>query len=517
MTKSQAILIDGDHLRIQDLLDVARGKALVSIDKSAEERVVISRQRLEAVAAGGKKIYGVNTGFGECCDVFISSSELKKLQLNLIRSHAAGVGDMLEPDVVRAMMLLRANTLVKGYSGVKLETIQALVAMINEDLIPVIPDTGSLGASGDLVPLAHMTMVLIGEGDALYQGQKMTGAAALSKAGLNPVVLDTKEGLALLNGTPAMTALGALAAYDSLNLIKHADIAGAMSVEALWGKLDSFDERLARVRQHAGHAVCAEHIRNLLNDSSIESHHRDRSIQDVYSIRCIPQVHGTVLDTIVHALHVIETEMNSSTDNPLVFGTGPDPLDTDVLSGGNFHGQPVSVVLDYLAIALTVLSTISERRIEHLNNHQINDGLPAFLTENPGLNSGFMIAQYTAAALVSDNRVLATPASIDSIPVSANKEDHVSMGMTAARKLRKIARNVRQTLAIELLCACQAIDLRKIRPGIGCRITRNVIRELVPKLEEDRSLSADISKVADLIYSREIANRVEETIGISPF
>lgn len=515
--KAQSITIDGNHLRLQDLVNVARAEVVVSIEQTAAERVLVNRQRLEAAAAGNKKIYGVNTGFGDCCDVLISSSELKTLQLNLIRSHAAGVGDILEPDVVRAMMLLRANTLVKGYSGIKLETIQTLVMMINEDVIPIIPDTGSLGASGDLVPLAHMAMVLVGEGDALYQGRKMSGAAALSKAGLTPVVLDTKEGLALLNGTPAMTALGALAVNDSLNLLKHADVAGAMSVEALWGKTDSFDERLAEVRQHAGHALCAEHIRSLLSDSSIKSQHRDRSIQDVYSIRCIPQVHGAVLDTIMYALHVVETEMNSSTDNPLVFGTGSDLLDTDVLSGGNFHGQPVSVVLDYLAIALTVLSTISERRIEHLNNHQINDGLPAFLTENPGLNSGFMIAQYTAAALVSDNRVLATPASIDSIPVSANKEDHVSMGMTAARKVRKIVKNVRHILAIELLCACQAIDLRKMRPGVGCRITLDTIREQVPKLEEDRSLSSDIIKVADLIFTRRITNNIDSVIGTSPF
>lgn len=454
----------------------------------------------------------MNTGFGHLSDVRISKTELKKLQVNMIRSHAAGVGEPLAKEVVRAMMLLRANALAKAYSGIKLKTLETLVDMVNRDICPLVPELGSIGASGDLAPLSHIALVLIGEGEAFYKNIRMLGKEALSRSGIKPITLEFKEGLSLINGTQAISAIGALAICDAENLLKHANLVGAMTLEVLHGKPQAFSENVGRARLHTGQSICARHILRLIKDSEIVSDCTKYDIQDAYSLRCIPQVHGAILDTIKYAKGIIETEINSATDNPLVFPSSKGNT-AEVISCGNFHAQPVAFAMDFLSISLAVLGSISERRIERLNNPNLSYGLPAFLTPNPGLNSGFMIPQYTAAALVSENKTLATPASIDSIPVSANKEDHVSMGMGAARKTNRILRNLERILAIELMCAAQALDICGINPGIGIRIAHEMVRKLVPKLEEDRVLSPDIEKLTELIRSEEIIHRVEDQVG----
>jgi len=507
-------LIDGESLRLGDIVAIARQEqAQVGLTKNAREKVTRSRKLVEQVLAERGMVYGLTTGFGELSEVRIPEKQLKMLQRNLVRSHAAGVGKPLGIDVVRAMILLRANALAKGYSGIKLKTLETLIEMVNRGVHPVVPESGSVGASGDLIPLAHVALVLIGEGEAFYNHRRMSGRDAMRHAGIKPIILDSKEGVALINGTQAMTALGALTVWDAANLIKHANLAGAMSLEALCGTTAAFDERVGQVRAHPGQSVCAEHVRRLTRNSAILQDCQSQSVQDAYSLRCMPQVHGATLDTISYVQKVVETEVNSATDNPLLFFAAGDNSQPDVISCGNFHGQPVALALDFLAIALAELGSISERRVERLNNPSLSAGLPAFLTKNSGLNSGFMIPQYTAASLVSENKILASPASVDSIPLSANKEDHVSMGMNAARKAWQILRNVECVLAIELLCASQGLEFRDLKPGDGTEAAYKVIRQHVPKLEEDRPLYSDIARMTELVRSGEILAHVEDGVG----
>ena len=438
-------------------------------------------------------MYGVNTGFGKFSDVVIGGQDLALLQRHLIVSCCVGVGEPFAVEVVRAMLLLRANALAAGDSGVRPLVVDGLVAMLNRGCC-IVPQKGSVGASGDLAPLAHLALVLMGEGRALYKGEVMDGVIAMQRAGIAPVILQAKEGLSLCNGTQAMTALGALAVHDARRLADTADIVGALSAEALRAVVAAFDERIHRSRPHAGQVTSASHLRRLLRDSPAIAESARERVQDAYALRCMPQVHGASRDAIGYVRGVVETEMNSVTDNPLVY-----PDEGDVLSGGNFHGQPVALAMDILGIALAELASISERRTERLLNPALNMGLPAFLTEAGGLNDGLMVAQYTAAALVSENKGLAHPASVDSIPTCANQEDHVSMGTIAARQAREILGNAQVVLAIELLCACQAIDLRELAPGPRTGAAHALLREHVAVLRDDRELHGDIEQAATLV------------------
>lgn len=508
------LIIDGDSLTLEDLVNVAVGEESVELSSESKEKVEASRKYVDKIIQNNDIVYGVTTGFGKFCNVNISSQDTRNLQVNLIRSHSAGVGESLSEDIVRAMMLLRANALAKGYSGIRFPTLQTLIDMLNKGVIPQVPSQGSLGASGDLVPLAHMVLVMIGEGEATYKDKVMPGKKAMEMAGIQPVTLEAKEGLALINGTQAMTAIGSLALAEAINLSKVADICGAMTFEALSGVIDAFDENVHLVRPHQGQLDCARNLRKLLEGSEFITRQGEIKVQDAYTLRCIPQVHGAVKDALEHIKKVMEIEINSATDNPLIF-----PDDDTVISGGNFHGEPVAINMDYLSISISELSNISERRIERLVNPSLNEGLPAFLIDNGGLNSGLMIAQYTAAALVSENKTLATPASVDSIPSSANQEDHVSMGTIAARKARKIVENTRNVLAIELLCAAQAVDLRvKSREhfskfGKGTKIVYDSVREKVMQIERDRVLSNDIKVLAELIKREKLVKKVEKEMG----
>jgi histidine ammonia-lyase len=441
--------------------------------------------------------------------VSIGPDDLAKLQVNLIRSHSVGVGAPFSIEVVRGMMLLRANALVKGYSGIRYEVIMQLVEMLNSGVTPIVPQQGSVGSSGDLAPLAHMVLVLIGEGESFYKGERMDGLTALKKAGMKPIALQAKEGVALINGTQAMTSVGALTVSDALNTIKDAMIAAGLSLEALRGTRAALDERIHAIRAHEGQTDVAKAMRSLLPDSEINrSHAKCGKVQDAYSLRCIPQVIGASLDTIRYVQSVIETEINSVTDNPLVFAN-----DSTVMSGGNFHGQPIALAMDFLGIALAELANISERRVNRLVNPHLS-GLPAFLTTEGGLESGMMIAQYTAAALVSENKVLAHPASVDSIPTSADQEDHVSMGTIAARKASSILENVKNVIAIEYMCATQGIDLlAPLKTSRPLEIAKSVIRKVVPILEDDRTLSPDLEKIRNIMTTGEIINQVEKITG----
>lgn len=424
-------------------------------------------------------------------------------------SHAAGVGAPLDEETVRAVMLLRVKDLARGHSGIRLETVRCLLDLLNSGVWPVVPEKGSVGASGDLAPLAHLALVLLGKGEAFFGGERMSGAAALERCGLEPIRLEAAEGLALVNGTQVMTAIGGLAVYDALQLSRLIDIAAAMSLEVLMGSRTEFNPRIHRVRPHPGQAAAADNMERIVQDSEIITSHKDCfRIQDAYTLRCSPQVHGATKDALAYVRKIIETEMNSSTNNPLIFAD-----QQDFLLGGNFHGQPVGLALDFLGIAIAELANISERRIERLVNPHLS-GLPAFLVKDNGLNSGFMIAQYTAAALVSENKVLAHPASVDSIPTSANKEDHVSMGTIAARKSRTIVDNARDVVAIELLCAAQALDLfTNLKPGRGNRAAYDVIRRMIDHLETDRILAEDIVRMRNLMKGGELLGAVEAAVG----
>ncbi|HKP71786.1 MAG TPA: histidine ammonia-lyase [Pyrinomonadaceae bacterium] len=488
------IELNGQPLSLEGIARVARGEERVTLAAEARARVEASRRLVEKIVAEERVVYGVNTGFGKLSDYSIPREELRELQLNLVRSHSCGVGSPLSVEETRAMMLLRANVLALGYSGARAVVVETLVEMLERNVVPVVPEKGSVGASGDLAPLAHLALTCIGEGEAFYKGERMPGAEALSRAGIAPLTLEAKEGLALLNGTQALTAVGALALLRAEQVARGMDVAGAMSLEALRGTPAAFDERLHRARPHPGQVAAAAHLRELLGESEIRESHRenDPRVQDAYSLRCMPQVHGAARDAFAHVRAKVEIEAGGATDNPLVFA------DTEeIISGGNFHGAPLAVAFDYAAVAMTHLSNIGERRIERLVNPDMNEGLPAFLTAHPGTSSGFMIAQVAAVALLNEMKVLAHPASVDNLPTSGGKEDHVSMGMTAATKLRAIVGNAEYVLAIELLAAAEGLEYRApLRPGIGVRRAYELVRAHAPRLTRDRPLSPDIERVA---------------------
>jgi histidine ammonia-lyase len=503
------IVLNGENLSLDQLIQGVRKRKQVMLSEEAEIKVTKARETIDEALNGKRVIYGLTTGFGALSDVVISKDLAKQLQRNILMSHAAGVGNYLDEETTRATLLLKINNLAKGHAGIKLETLKALVEMYNKDIYPLMPEKGSVGASGDLAPLAHMALVLVGQGKASLYGDILSGKDAMKKAGIPLIELDAGEGLALINGTQVMTAIGALAVCDALNLVKTADIAAGMSLEVLLASNIELDKKIHDVRPHPGQMISADNLRRITRNSEIVSSHKDCSrVQDAYSIRCSPQVHGASLDALHYAKRVIEIEMNAATDNPLIFYDN-----NQIVSGGNFHGQPVALALDFLAIALSEIANISERRIERLVNPQLS-GLPAFLIKEAGLNSGFMIAQYTAASLVSENKVLAHPASVDSIPTSANKEDHVSMGTIAARKCREVLKNAEYVVSIELLCAAQAMDLfTNLKAGMGTMEAYRKIREHISHLENDRILSEDINTMYALVHEANILNSVESKIG----
>jgi histidine ammonia-lyase len=489
--------LEGQTLTLEQIAEVARGELHVTLSASARQRVEAARRVVEKIVAEGRVVYGINTGFGKLADIHIAPTELRALQLNLVRSHACGVGRPLSIEETRAMLLLRANVLALGFSGARSLVIDTLLLMLERGVHPLIPEKGSVGASGDLAPLAHLALTVIGEGEAFYGGERLESAEALRRAGIEPLELEVKEGLALLNGTQAMAAVGGLALCRAATLARVADVAGAMTLEALRGTPVAFDERISAARPHPGQMEVAAHMRELLCESEIRTSHLygDPRVQDAYSLRCIPQVHGAVRGALRHAREIVEIETSSATDNPLVFVEGE-----EVLSGGNFHGAPLALALDYAAIAITDLMSISERRIDRLVNPDLNEGLPSFLTAHPGTSSGFMITQVTAVALLNEAKVLAHPASIDNLPTSGGKEDHVSMGMTAATKLRTIVEDAEYVLAIELLAAAEGLEYRApLKPGLGVRRAYEVVRSHAPRLTQDRALSSDIQKIAAAI------------------
>lgn len=493
--------LNGQPLTLQQIVDVATRRERVSLSAEARARVEAARRVVEDIVAQDRTVYGVNTGFGKLSDVRIEKSELRQLQLNLVRSHSCGLGNPLSEGEARAMLLLRANVLAGGYSGARPAVIDTLIAMLNQGVTPVIPEKGSVGASGDLAPLAHLALVVIGEGEAFYETERLPGAIALERANISALQLEVKEGLALLNGTQAMGAVGGLALYRAERLARLADVAGAMTLEALRGTPVAFDERIHSARPHSGQLQVAAHLRELLRDSEIRASHleNDPRVQDAYSLRCMPQVHGAVRDALSHARRVVEIESGSATDNPLVFcGTG------EVLSGGNFHGAPLALVFDYAAMAVTDLISITERRIDRLVNPDANEDLPPFLTQQPGISSGFMMLQVTAAALLNEAKVLAHPASIDNVPTDGGKEDHVSMGMTAAVKLRAIVDLAELANAIEFITAAQALEFRApLSPGRGVKTAYDVVRKHVAPVLTDRSMSTDIEKIVAAIRKEE--------------
>ena len=500
---SVPLSLTGWPLSLAEIASVAMHHRAVEVSSDSIAHVARSRAVIERILATGQTVYGVNTGFGKLADVRIPAEKLAQLQTNLVRSHACGLGSPLSESEARAMLLLRANVLAKGFSGVRPAVLQLLVAMLNAGVHPVIPAKGSVGASGDLAPLAHLALVVIGEGEATYRGARVPGAEALDAAGLAPIQLAAKEGLALLNGTQAMTAVGALAIKHGRHLAQVADLAGAMALEALMGTPTAFDPRIHAARPHAGQIASAANLIAILTDSEIRESHRegDTRVQDAYCLRCMPQVHGAVRGVLDHVTQILETESGSATDNPLVF-PDDDSSVAEVVSGGNFHGAPLAYAFDYAAIALTDLASISERRIDRLINPDINEGLPAFLCADAGLSSGYMIAHVTAAALLNECKVLAHPSSTDSVPTSGGKEDHVSMGMTGALKLRQIVQNLEHILAIEMLCAAQGLDYRlPLRPSRAVAQAHAVIRAAVAHLDEDRVPAPDIEAIAALIRS----------------
>lgn len=504
----KTVIITGNDLSLEEIVYVSRHRAKVKLDDTAKKAVLKARETVEILVKKGIVAYGVTTGFGKFSDMVISAQESKKLQRNLIISHAVGAGENFSTEVARAAMILRVNNLVKGFSGVRMELIDTMIHLLNSGVTPVIPQKGSLGASGDLVPLAHMVLPMLGMGSAEYNGQIYPGAEAMELAGIPIIELTEKEGLALINGTQIMAAVGVFAVYDAINLVKTADIAAALSFEAQNGIVDALDPRLHAIRPHKGQIDTAKIMRSLLRGSKNTTRQGEVRVQDAYSLRCAPQVHGASKDALNYVKERLEIEINSVTDNPIIFS------DTEeAISGGNFHGQPLALSFDFLAIALSELANISERRIERMVNSSLS-GLPGFLVEKGGVNSGFMIVQYTAASLVSENKVLAHPASVDSIPSSANQEDHVSMGSIAARKAYEILLNLRRVLAIELMCGCQAVDLRGNKGmGSGTVEAYHTVREKITKLYDDRPLYGDINTCEEMVTSGLIVSRVEHKIG----
>ncbi len=500
----------GETLRIEDVVDVARGEP-VTLPPSAVDRIRAARAVVEAEVAAGRTVYGVTTGFGSLANVRIPPEQADVLQHRIVRSHATAVGPPLSKEEARAMLLLRAHVLALGHSGVRVEIVERMVELLNRDLVPVVPQQGSLGASGDLAPLASLALPLLGEGSLLVDGRPTPARDALSRAGLAPLSLAAKEGLALVNGTQGMLAVGILAAQRVAGLLRVADVAAAMTIEAALGTDRPFDERLQALRPHPGQARSASNLRRLLAGSGITASHRESEhlVQDAYSLRCAPQVHGAAREVLAFARTILETEAGSVSDNPIVL-----PGSGEILSGGNFHGQPVAVALDALATATVPVASIAERRLFRLLAADRNNGLPAFLVPDVGLNSGFMLAQYTAASLVSECKSLAHPASVDSIDSSAGQEDHVSMGMTSARHARDVVANAEVVLALELLAAAQGLDLRRpLTPGPGTAAALGAVRDAVAFLEEDRDLGPDIAAVTDLVRSGGLLAAVEGAVG----
>jgi histidine ammonia-lyase len=514
--------IDGTALRIEDVVAVAYGgpgSPRVTLTAAAAQRVERSAAAVERLLRDGVVAYGITTGFGAFKDKVIPRDQVAQLQYNIIVSHAVGVGDTLDLPTTRAMMLIRLNTLSRGYSGIRPHTLELLAGMLNRGVHPCIPEKGSLGASGDLAPLAHMSLVMIGLGEAEYEGQVYLGQEALDRAGLAPVTLAAKEGLALTNGTSLMCAIGALETYRAEQLVRVADIAGSMSLEALHGTTAAYDDRIHALRPFPRQGDSARYLRELLEGSGYVRNNDPRHVQDAYTLRCIPQVHGAIRDTIAYARWVMEIELNAVTDNPLIF-IDDESGAVEVLSGGNFHGEPLAITMDYLGLAMSELGNISERRIMRLTDESSNTHtLPAFLTRDGGLNSGFMILQYTAAALATESKVLSHPASVDSIPTSANVEDHVSMGATAALKARRILNNVGRILAIELMAAAQGIDFRREDLPEGTRLGRGTaaayaqIRQLVPFIERDTVLYPYMNAIHALATSEAFVKAVDDALA----
>ncbi len=505
---TEALLLTGDDLVIDDVWDVAIRRRDAALGDSAVERMSRSRALLDDLR--GEHTYGVNTGFGRFVSESIPADQAEELQLRLLRSHACGVGEPYSDEVVRAAMLLRSNAIAKGYSGARVETVELLLDVLRSGVVPYVPSRGSVGASGDLAPLAHLALPLVGEGEAFVDGTRLPGAEALAAVGLAPVRLQAKEGLSLINGTQFMCAMGALAVVRARRLVRVADIACAQSLEALQGSLTSFHPAIHAARPHAGQVDSAANVRSLLQGSAIlESHRWCDKVQDAYSLRCAAQVHGASRDLLDYVGRTVAIELNAATDNPLVL------LDErEIVSNGNFHGQPVAFALDSLVLAVAELANISERRVERMVNPSLSDGLPAFLTREGGINSGMMILQYVSAALVSENKALAHPASVDSIPTSAGQEDHVSMGNAAGLKALQVLANAERSLAIELLAGAQAVEfLAPLEPGRGVAATRAHVRTLSERLREDRSLSADIERVAASIRDGSVIAAVEDACG----
>ncbi len=502
---SANLQITGNDLSFDDLRQVVYERRPVALADGARQKVVAAREVVEKLLRENRVAYAINTGVGKLSDVHIEPTQNRQLQLNLIRSHSAGVGEPLSQEETRAMMLLRANSLAKGFSGVRPEVIDLICAMLNKGVHPVVPSQGSVGASGDLAPLAHLALAMIGEGEVWGEGGRVMSADALKRAGIKPLTPEAKEAISLINGTQAMLAVGTLSLLAAETLAETADVLGAMSLDALHGTDVAFDERIHAARPHAGQVTVAANLRRLLTGSEIRESHKDCGrVQDAYSLRCIPQVHGAVRDTLDFCRRTFEIEMNSAVDNPLVFvksdGEG------DIISGGNFHGEPLAFALDYMAIVLTALAGISERRIERLVNPALNEGLPPFLAADAGINSGFMMPQVTAAALASENKVLAHPASVDSITTSGNKEDYVSMGMTAAIKLKRVVANTTHVLAIEACAAAQALDfLAPLKSSGPLQKAHAAIRKVSPRIEQDRVFAQDFATLAELVRSGVLA------------
>jgi len=510
----EKILLDGDSLRLEDVISVARGFKKAELAGEAKARMNRSRELVEKWISEGRIIYGVTTGFGSNQDKNIPASEAEAFQHNLIISHSAGVGPALDETSVRAMMLLRANALAKGCSGIRVETVERLLDMLNERVCPVVPVKGSVGSSGDLAPLSHMTLALIGRGEVFFENDRISAAEAFSRAGIEPVRLKAKEGLALTNGTQFMTGIGALAVYDAENVIKIADIAGALSIEALKGKSAAFAEEVHLLRPFPGQIASAQNIRMLIEESELidcDDKHTEMKRQDAYSLRCLPQVHGASRQATAFARQMLEVEINSATDNPLILA---DHMQS--YSAGNFHGQPVALTMDFLALSISEIGNISERRIARLVNARESFGLPGYLIDNSGFYSGVMMAQYTAATLASENKVLIHPASGDSIPTSANQEDHNSMGSIAARQAREVLENVQQIIALELLCAAQALGLREReghRPGVGTTAAYDFIRKHISQIDTDREIYVDFQKALEIVRSGEIISAVNDALA----
>lgn len=500
------VVVSGHDLTIDDVVNVARNRHTVVLSDDAKERIKRSRETVDALVDQDKVVYGLTTGFGSLATVSISKEQTKELQVNLIRSHAVGVGPAFSEDVVRAAMLLRVSAFAQGASGIRLETVHKLIEMLNKNIYPYVPQKGSVGASGDLAPLSHIMLVLMGEGEVFYEGRRVATESVLQELEFTPISLVSKEGLALNNGCTVLTGLAALTIADAQTLIKSAQITAAATFEALKACSSPFDPRIHMVRPHWGQIECAFNMRSLLQDSQLIDS-KEGKIQDCYSIRCFPQIMGASIDAFRYAKKIVETEMNSATDNPLIF-------DDAAYSGGNFHGQPVAFAMDFLGIALAEVANVSERRSARLVDPGLNEGLPAFLVEGSGLNSGFMIPQYTAASLVSENKVLAHPSSVDSIPTCANQEDHVSMASFAARKAAEILNNAFFVVAIELHLATQALEFRTLTPGYATRLVKDIVREKVTFVEDDCVLYKDMETLTEMLKSNIFVDAVEKQIAV---